>query len=67
MRIPPPPGTTAKLPTRPATLNRHKRGRPRFMFLKKLGLRLYRRALPVVVIVVLIGGGLYALDHFGVI
>ncbi len=65
MRIPPPPGTTAKLPTRPATLNRHKRNPHKWY--KTLARRLFKRLVPVVVMVIVIGGGLYALNYFGVI
>jgi hypothetical protein len=65
MPIQPPPGTTTKLPDRPATLNRHKRNPHKWY--KTLGRRLYKRILPPVIIIGLLGGGLYLLNYFGVI
>ena len=61
----PRPGTTTKLPPRPATLNRHKRSPHRWY--KTLGRRLYKKVVPLLLIIALIGGGIYALDFFGVI
>lgn len=61
-----PSGTTTKIPPRPATLNRHKRGRPKFAIFKRLGHRILK-IMPPLLILGAIGGGIYLLNYFGVI